>query len=69
MLSETPPKRDKPRHGAGSDKAQEFFSKKLKHRILDNVTKFKDSGSQLFDISGFEPKHAVTAKGVYGRRA
>ena len=65
---DTPPKKNNPRRNTGGDKPQKIFNKKLKLRIFDDVTQFKDSANQTLDISDFEPKQTVNAMVVYGRR-
>lgn len=65
---DAPQKKDNPRRGTGTEKAQKVFSKKLKLRVFDDVTRFKDSDNQELDISDFEPKQTVSALVVYGRR-
>lgn len=64
---DAPMKKNNPKNN-GKEKAAKVFSKKLKLRIFEEVTKFKDVDNQTMDISEFEAKQEVTATLVYSRK-
>lgn len=64
---DAPPKKDNPRGDKGNLKSK-VISKKLKLRVFDDVTKYKDSANQAIEPADFELKQDVTAMVVYGRR-
>lgn len=64
---DAPPKKDSPRGDKGNVKPK-VSNKKLKLRVFDDVTKYKDSANQAIEPADFELKQDVTAMVVYGRR-